>query len=139
MLELLSSLAARPGKSLLLSSHLLGDIERVCQYAIVLNAGRVVSVGLLNDLRTQLHRGYRLGWEGDAVGFVAALRHLGLEVLSNELMLNATVKVPDDFPTRTFFALAREHGVLLTSLEPEEENLEAIYHRVIRVPAMGGS
>jgi ABC-2 type transport system ATP-binding protein len=39
MLRLLESLAARPGKSLLLATHLLGDIERVCRSAIILRQG----------------------------------------------------------------------------------------------------
>ena len=49
MLTLLETLAARPNKSLLLSSHLLGDIERVCSQTIIMDSGRVVGVGTIDQ------------------------------------------------------------------------------------------
>ncbi len=135
MLALLSALAKRPGKSLVLSSHLLGDIERVCTTAIILNQGQVVGVGPLKDLRAVHQRCYRLRWEGDGTGFLNALRERGSDVQINGQNDQARAIVPHEWSTRTFFAAAREHAVLLTGLEPEEEDLEAVYHRIINLPA----
>ena len=131
MLALLGTLAARPGKSLVLSSHLLGDIERVCKFAIILNQGRVVSAGRLEGLRAESPRCYQLRWKGDATGFLAGLRQRGVDVQVDDRHDYARAIVPDDWNTRTFFADAHQHAVLLTGLEPEEEDLEAVYHRVI--------
>lgn len=135
MLALLSSLAKRPGKSLVLSSHLLGDIERVCTTAIILNQGQVVGVGPLKDLRAVHQRCYRLRWEGDGAGFLDALRQRGIGVHVDGQVDQARALVPDGWNTREFFADARQHSILLTGLEPEEEDLEAVYHRIINVPA----
>jgi ABC-2 type transport system ATP-binding protein len=41
---------AESGTTVLLSSHLLGDLERVCDYLIVLHAARVQLVGSVEDL-----------------------------------------------------------------------------------------
>jgi ABC-2 type transport system ATP-binding protein len=131
MLALLETLAARPGKSLVLSSHLLGDIERVCTTAVILNQGQVVAVGGLSELRAQRQRCYQLRWEGDATGFLATLRDRGIDVQVDGQGEQARAIVPQQWQTRTFFATARQHEILLTGLEPEEEDLEAIYHRII--------
>ncbi|MEO8496215.1 MAG: ABC transporter ATP-binding protein [Planctomycetota bacterium] len=131
MLALLGRLAVRPGKSLVLSSHLLGDIERVCTSAIILNEGRVVSVGRLEELRAESQRCYRLRWDGDATGFLAALRQQGVDIHVDDRGDQARAMVPADWNTRAFFAHARQHAILLTGLEPEEEDLEAVYHRLI--------
>jgi len=131
MLTLLGTLAARPGKSLLLASHLLGDIERVCSSAIILHQGRVMSVGRLEQLRAARQRCYRLKWEGNGEAFVAALRARGAEIadLGRDGLVRA--RVPDDWQTRAFFAEARAHALLLTGLEAEEEDLDAVYHRLV--------
>src|SRR5204862_259066 len=41
---------AEAGTTVLLSSHLLADLERVCDYLIVLNAAQVQLVGTVEDL-----------------------------------------------------------------------------------------
>src|SRR5438309_2619400 len=53
MLRLLLSLGLDHGKSLLLSTHLLGDVERVCESVVILHQGRVVKQGTVAELRTR--------------------------------------------------------------------------------------
>jgi ABC-2 type transport system ATP-binding protein len=135
MLVLLRALASRPGKSLILASHLLGDIERICESAIILNQGRLVRVGRLDELRARNPRCYRLQWEGNATSYVAQLNSLGVVVQTVDAAAKqARARVPQDWNTRQFFALARQHDLLLTGMEPDEDNLEAVYHRVIQLP-----
>src|SRR5476651_2398491 len=45
MLDLLLCLGRDHGKSILLSTHLLGDIDRVCDRVVILNHGRVICQG----------------------------------------------------------------------------------------------
>ncbi|MDP6558044.1 MAG: hypothetical protein QGG71_25480, partial [Pirellulaceae bacterium] len=68
-------------------------------------------------------------------GYLAALRQRGVDVRVDGDHDHARAIVPDDWNTRTFFADARNHAVLITGLEPEEEDLEAVYHRVINSSA----
>src|SRR5438874_3313588 len=53
MLELLRALGREHGKSLLLSTHLLGDVERVCDSVVILHEGRVLRHGSVDELRTR--------------------------------------------------------------------------------------
>ena len=131
MLDVLRTLAARPHKSLVLSSHLLGDIERVCQTAIMLHGGQVVGQGRISELCSATAHRFRLRWEGDGTGLVSHLRAQGVEVQLHERPGEARVVVPEDWTNRDFFVAARAQQVLLTGLEPEEEDLEAVYHRLL--------
>jgi len=131
MLDVLRSLAARPGKSLVLSSHLLGDIERVCETAIILNGGRIAGMGRIPQLREAPRRCYRIRCEGDEAGLLAALVAQGAEVHSGARQGESRVSVPEQWSNRSFFAAAREAHATLTGLEPEEEDLEAVYYRVV--------
>ncbi len=138
MLNLLGTLAHRPGKSLLLASHLLGDIERVCGSAIILDQGRVLSVGRIETLRAARQRGYRLRWDNAGAAFLDSLRSQGVRIEASRELADrsavggeARVIVPADWQTREFFAAAMAHGVTLQMLAAEEEDLDAVYHRLI--------
>jgi ABC-2 type transport system ATP-binding protein len=131
MLSLLSSLAARPNKSLVLSSHLLGDVERVCTSAVVLDRGQLVGTGRIEDMCRSRRTCYRIRWQGEGDGFLTELGELGCDVRLDNRADEACVVVPHDWTTRKFFATASRHAVLLTGLESEEEDLEAVYHRLI--------
>ena len=131
MLSLMETLAARPQKSLILSSHLLGDIERVCKSAVVLDRGKVVGEGKIEELRSVRRRHCTIRWHGNENGFAAALTASGVEVARKCGPNEATVILPEGWSPRNFFTLAKEHGTVVTGLLPEEENFEAIYHRLI--------
>ncbi|MBT4867771.1 MAG: hypothetical protein HON53_21945 [Planctomycetaceae bacterium] len=114
----------------MLSSHLLGDIERVCETTIILDAGRVIGVGPMDDLRSSRPSCYTLSWKGEANDFLDGLREVGVQLESMD-QTSVQAKLPEGKTTQLFFALAHRHSISLTALEPEEENLEAVYHRLI--------
>jgi ABC-2 type transport system ATP-binding protein len=49
-LQALMGAVAEEGTTVLLSSHLLGDLERVCDYLVVLQTGQVQVLGAVDDL-----------------------------------------------------------------------------------------
>jgi ABC-2 type transport system ATP-binding protein len=60
------------GIAVLLNSHLIGEVERVCDRAVILDTGRVAAAGSLDELLGQQEVRLRLGEVGEA-----ALRRLG--------------------------------------------------------------
>lgn len=136
MLSLLATLAARPGKSLILATHLLGDIERVCSSTIIMHQGRVVSVGRLDELRAVRQRTYQLTCDGDPLTLATALHARGLAIERGKVATDIRVRVPSDWSNRDFFAVAQACGVPLAGLELEEEDLEAVYHRLVGTPQL---
>jgi ABC-2 type transport system ATP-binding protein len=132
MLSLLASLATRHGKSLMLSTHLLGDIDRVCTQVVIVDRGRVRGVGRIADLRAEYRGRFRLRWSGTATEFLDSLRNGGVSVAVNGRTDECIAEVPDGWPTRRFFELARRDNFTLREVHPQEEDLEAVYHRLIQ-------
>ena len=59
------------------------------------------------------------------------LRLEGAEVLHDNGRGEVRVAVPPGFATRTFFALADNHGVALRGLQRDDETLEELFYRVV--------
>ncbi len=60
MLKLVRHLAGELGKSVVLSTHILQDVEAVCSAVVVLEQGRVVAAGPLQDLTRAETREYQV-------------------------------------------------------------------------------
>ena len=131
MLAMLKSLANRPGKSLLFSTHLLGDIEHVCRHAIIMEKGQVAGSGALEEMLTSQANAFLLRWKngGNATNdaYLAALQQAGAEVSPGAELGQARVEVSEAWPSQQFFHLAKQSEVTLTGLEPEEIDLRTVY------------
>ncbi len=132
MLELLEDLIAETGKSIILCTHLLGDVERLCQQVVVLDRGTVVRAGTMDELRTHITGRWAISWSGDEHAYRAALTAAGIRFAEPEErgQSKVMVAVPDGFSTRQFFEIARSCGAVLIELKADEENLERLFFRV---------
>jgi ABC-2 type transport system ATP-binding protein len=131
MLDLLLRLGRDHGKAILLSTHLLGDIERVCDAVVILHEGRVLCQGPVQELCRRRQDRYRLQIQGNPEPFVEELRLEGAQVLHDNGRGELRVAVPAGWTTRAFFVLADHHGVLVRGLQVDDEDLEELFHRVV--------
>jgi len=51
LLELLRKLASEDGVTVLFSTHILSDVEQLCERAAVLHKGRLIATGVIDDLK----------------------------------------------------------------------------------------
>jgi ABC-2 type transport system ATP-binding protein len=79
MLALIRRIADEFGIDVILSSHLLDEVERICDHAVILSGGRVVAAGTIEGLRGD-NRGVTVEVDGGAEGLVLALEAAGLTV-----------------------------------------------------------
>jgi ABC-2 type transport system ATP-binding protein len=131
MLRLLLALGTDFGKSVLLCTHLLGDVERVCETVVILHLGKVVKQGQVSELRTRRQDRYRLQIQGEPTAFIEDLRLEGVRIVHDNQNGSLRVAVPDGWITRAFFALADNHGILLRGIQPDDEDLEELFHRAL--------
>jgi ABC-2 type transport system ATP-binding protein len=131
MLDLLHTLGTEHGKSLLLCTHLLGDVERVCETVLILHKGQVLRQGTVQELRASRPDRYRLQVQGEPAAFREELALEGVQVLQDNNKGGLRVAVPQGWVTRAFFALAVNHGVTVVGLERDDETLEELFHRVL--------
>jgi ABC-2 type transport system ATP-binding protein len=141
MLELLEDLIAETGKSVILCTHLLGDVERLCRQIVVLHRGTVVRAGPLAALRSVLGNRYEVGCQGPLDSFRTALSLAGVEctATADGAASKLLASVPAGWSTTTFFELARISGVVITLLKEDEEDLERIFFRVTAQAAQEGA
>jgi ABC-2 type transport system ATP-binding protein len=131
MLDLLLTLGLEHGKSILLCTHLLADVERVCETVLILHEGQILRQGPIETLKTRRQDRYRLQTQGDTTAFREELRLEGVQVLHDNGRGELRVVVPANWVTRAFFTLADNHGVLLRGLVRDHEDLDELFHRVL--------
>lgn len=130
MLDLLKGFASRGDKSVLISTHLLSDIERICDTAIILDKGELRGVGNIEQLRSKRFQRYHVRYRGDATALTAALEQQEFVVspVGDERM---AIEIPASKSSADLFALASQHRLVITELDPDEEDLDSVYHRLI--------
>jgi ABC-2 type transport system ATP-binding protein len=131
MLRLLIRLGRDHDKSLILSTHLLGDVEAVCEQIVILDQGQVRGQGAVVELCATRQDRYRLQLQGDLAGFLDDLALEGVQILANNGRGELRVAVPPGWANRGFFALADHHGLAIRGLTRDDESLEELFHRLI--------
>src|SRR5436189_1836811 len=84
MLELIRDLAHNKGVNLILSSHLLPDVEYTCDSVVVMDKGQVATQGPIEELKGPTGRVYELRVKGDPRGFIDLLTKEGMESHSTD-------------------------------------------------------
>ena len=126
----LRALPERTGATVLLSSHLLGEIEQTATHVGVLSEGKLVLEGALSELKAGL--GGELAIEADdlAGAAVVAQSH-GFEVERDDAGLVATLKPGDELRAATA-ALGRAlcaADIAIHALTPRVRSLETLYRQ----------
>lgn len=82
MLALIRRVADEFGIDVILSSHLLDEVERICDAAVILSEGRVVAGGTLDELRGD-SRGLVIELTSGGEDFTAWMRQAGCDVAAD--------------------------------------------------------
>jgi len=129
MLELVRDLR-RHGIHVVLSSHLLPDVEACCEHVVVMSEGRILTQGSIADLTRASGQGFVVALDGDAEPFVSRLVDRGREVTTHEDR-SMRVVLPVDATTFEIFETAASCGLRLRRLEPEKRTLEEVFLRAL--------
>ena len=130
MLELIRDLAHNKGMNLILSSHLLPDVEFTCDHVIVLHQASVATQGPIDELKGPRGSVFEFRIKGDRVAFSRLLHDEGLTVHAGEEDI-MRVFVPDQRGAHALFALAARHGVQVRHLRPSLPTLEDVFAQAV--------
>ncbi|TYP56720.1 ABC transporter ATP-binding protein [Thermosediminibacter litoriperuensis] len=117
------------GKTVFLNSHLLSEVEMVCDRVAVINKGRIIIQGSLKDM---LYSGSRvlIRTETPAAGLIEALSAAAEEIEQKGEFISLKVKYREDIP-----AIARiivESGTPLYELKVVGGSLEELFVNLLR-------
>jgi ABC-2 type transport system ATP-binding protein len=130
MLALIRDLARRKNVNLILSSHLLPDVEHTCDHVVVLDKGRVATEGPIAQLKGPSGRVFELRVKGDLPAFLEIMRARGVQSHSTDEDV-LRVFVPDGLEPRDVFALAAAHHVQVRHFRPSVPTLEDVFARAL--------
>lgn len=117
--------AAGEGRTVLLSSHILAEVQRLCSAVTIIKDGRVVEHGDLGTLRRLSRTRIGLGASTDALGVIwQALEAMDLDVVEDNGHLS--LEVPAE-QVPAVLSLAGEHRVQEVTCEPA--SLEDLFLR----------
>jgi ABC-2 type transport system ATP-binding protein len=130
MLELVRDIAHNKQINLILSSHLLPDVEYTCDHVIVLDKGAIATQGPIAALKGPGGRVFELRIKGDAPEFVAALQAEGLECHGTDEDV-MRVFVPDGRGASFLFQLAARRRVQVRHLRASVPTLEDVFAKAV--------
>jgi ABC-2 type transport system ATP-binding protein len=119
---------AGEGMTILLSSHLLSEVEELCNRVAIVRSGRIVYEGRLEELKQSAGGGYRLRTSDQELAHAIATENAGVRDLRRN-GADLSFSADEDAVGRLSLALA-ERGVRTLALIPETVSLEALFFRL---------
>ncbi len=126
MLELIRQISSRPGVSVVLSSHLLPDVQHVCQYVVMMERGHLLRQGAMEDLMKRHDREFDVQVRDERNAFLAALTASGIRYVEGD---NGIFRVvcPTESGTRPLFEAARIAQTQIRHFSPAKNRLEETF------------
>src|SRR5262245_8886742 len=136
MLELIHDLAHRKNVNLILSSHLLPDVEYTCDHVVVMDKGQVATREPIGELKGPDGRAFEVRVKGDLPGFIDALEQAGMETHSTDddvmrVFVPASISGVDGRDQQAIFALAVRHQVQIRHLRASVPTLEDVFAKAV--------
>ena len=132
MLRLLRELGQDFGKTLILSTHLLADIEAVCEQVVILFNGEVRGHGSVAEMCARRRERFLLKVQGDIEKYTKTLEKSGVKILDYNVKGEVRVMVPSDWKPFRAMEAALESGNVVRAILPDDESLEEMFLRTAR-------
>jgi ABC-2 type transport system ATP-binding protein len=131
MLELVRDLGHNKGVSLILSSHLLPDVEFTCDYVVVMDKGQVATQGPIEELKGPAGRVFELRVKGDLRGFIDVLASEGMDVHATDEDVMRVFVPAGAGDQKAIFSAASRFGAQVRHLRPSVPTLEDVFAKAI--------
>ena len=136
MLELVHDLGHNKNVNLILSSHLLPDVEFTCDHVVVMDKGQVAAEGPIDELKGPAGRVFELRVKGDLPSFLEVLRKAGMDVHSTDedvmrVFVPSGLAGANGRDQQSIFRLAAEHRVQVRHLRPSVPTLEDVFAKAV--------
>jgi ABC-2 type transport system ATP-binding protein len=134
MIQLIQDIRARGDLQLVVSSHLLRDVEECCDQALILKEGRLAAFCNLEEERKANRRFLELETRGGSNGdFLAALEQIGCQTAAGA---QGRIKLilPEELEVRRLYEIAGRENVQIRRLSHKRDSLEDIFLKAMEAP-----
>ena len=128
MLGLVGKIATSEGRNVILSSHLLPDVESICKYIVILDGGHQIAAGPLAKLLSGAQDRLRIDVRGDRERFLRALKESGVDAEASPtgVRIARTPGVESEV-----FRAARSSGAEVRYMGAEIRSLEELFLELV--------
>jgi ABC-2 type transport system ATP-binding protein len=130
MIQLIKEIRKEGSVHLLISSHLLRDIDETCDEVLILKQGRIAELCNIEEERRSNRSFMELETVGATEKFSISVRGLGCECAS---FPGGRIKlvIPDHIEARDLYVVAAEQGVQIRRMNQRRDSLEDIFLRAM--------
>jgi ABC-2 type transport system ATP-binding protein len=125
MIDLARDLSHGKGMSLLFSSHLLPDVEAVCDTILVMSRGTLLAQGEIQEMKRAHPRSYDVRLKVESPTFRDRVLATGAQAETVEDTLR--VQLPEGQTPDLFWRIAAETGDQIRYLRPHRSSLEDVF------------
>jgi len=136
MLDLVRMIAKSPGRNVILSSHLLPDVETICRYVVILDGGHQIAAGEITRLLSGAADRLRIDVRGDREAFVQRLAEAGFEAEQSEAGVRVNRRPGVEAAA---FQAARALGAEVRYMGAEIRSLEELFLELVERSGAGRS
>jgi len=130
MLELVRDITTSKNVHVLLSSHLLPDVEWICRDATVIHRGKLLASGTIAELKKGSGAAFECRIKGNSEVFTDQLKALGCACTFRDDGI-IRVQMVDGLGSRSLLRAAHECRVQIRHLVPLKQSLEDVFLQVI--------
>jgi ABC-2 type transport system ATP-binding protein len=130
MIQLIKDIRKEGSIRLLISSHLLRDIDETCDEVLILKNGRIASLCNIEEERRSNRSFMELETVGATERFSVSIRGLGCECAT---FPGGRIKlvIPDHIEARDLYVIAADQGVQIRRMNQRRDSLEDIFLRAM--------
>jgi ABC-2 type transport system ATP-binding protein len=130
MIQLIKEIRKEGSVRLLISSHLLRDIDETCDEVLILKSGRIAALRNIEEERRSNRSFMELETVGAAEQFSVRIRGLGCECAC---FPGGRIKlvIPENIEARDLYVIASEQGVQIRRMNQRRDSLEDIFLRAM--------
>lgn len=132
ILELVKDVSSKKNIQVLISSHILPDIEAICSHVVIMNKGQIAAQGEISKLKELKYRLYEIKIKGEVHGFLQKLKKMGCRVEETEDMIHKVYMRPDKNP-QEIFRIAAEEKIQVRHFVKSQSTLEDLFAKVVGV------
>ncbi len=118
-------------KTLILSTHIMQEVEAICEKVVIIHKGKIVAQDLLDRLKKSQDGRFRLVLQTEEPLSKQWLIHLNPDqiIQDGENRVILTCSQPKEM-RKMLIAFVQEKGLSLVELKQEAQNLESIFHQL---------
>jgi len=132
ILELILDISSKKNIQVLISSHILSDIESICTYVVILNRGELAAQGEVKDLKQIDYSLFEIKIKGEKQGFFQRLEAKDCQIDETEDGILKVYMPPGSDP-QELFRIASEEGVQIRHCVKSQTSLEDLFAKVVGV------